>query len=303
MTTIEQFPNELILTCFSYLDFYHIYEIFFHLNTRFNQLILYQTKIHFNFSSISSRQIFTFCSQLNQLTKTSENYPYSIVAHGKHKLKLILEDDLFSETFSKLRSLTLSNTDCETICLIIFDYPTKLYENLEILNLLDNITEKNYKLKYNRECKKTLRDIQFNLIYLDLCNNLISSKMKSLKYLKLNFNRYPCGYRYYMGPNHIDLYFDQFTKENKSLSNLETLIIGCKVSISVSFTLSYMLLDSGYQTCTIVSLKTLTEKLLPRLSKLKNLLIDFLEFDNSWSGEERVCTIVVLRYYLLEILT
>jgi hypothetical protein len=239
MTTIEQFPNELISMCFSYLDFYHIYEIFFHLNTRFNQLILYQTKIHFNFSSIPPRKFFLFCSHLNQLARTSENYPYSIVAHDQHKLKLILEDDLFIETFSKLRSLTLSNTNCETICLIIFDYPTKLYENLEILNLLDNIIEKNYKLKYNIECKKPLRDIQFDLIYLDLCNNLISSKMKSLKYLKLNFNPYQCGCRQYMGPNHIDLYFDQFTKENKSLPNLETLIIGCKLSICLIYFIMY----------------------------------------------------------------
>ena len=125
----------------------------------------------------------------------------------------------------------LSNIDCETLCSIIFDYPTKLYENLENLSLLDNISEEDHKLKYNRECKNTLRDIQLDFIYLDLCNNLISSKMKLLKYLKLNFNPYRCGCRQYTSSNHVDLYFDRFTIENKSLSSLETLIIGCKLFI------------------------------------------------------------------------
>ncbi|CAF4244628.1 unnamed protein product, partial [Adineta steineri] len=38
---------------------------------------------------------------------------------------------------------------------------------------------------------------------------------------------------------------------------------------------------SGYSTSTIVSFETLTQKLFSRLPKLKNLLIDFLEFE-SW---------------------
>ncbi|CAF0913745.1 unnamed protein product [Adineta steineri] len=82
--------------------------------------------------------------------------------------------------------------------------------------------------------------------------------MKSLKYFKLNIEHYKSN-------SPFDLYFNTFTIENKSLSNLETLIIGY----------------SGYPTSTIVSFETLTQKLFPRLPKLKNLLIDFLEFE-SW---------------------
>ncbi|UJR11929.1 hypothetical protein I4U23_016107 [Adineta vaga] len=242
MTNLEQLPNELLLLCFVYLDFYSIYEIFFHLNLRFNQLIRYRTKIHLHLPSIPSGKFFQFCYQLKQYIETTENYPCILVAESKYKLKLILEDEFFTESFSKLRSLILSNVDCQTVGFIIFDCPTKLYENLERLSLLNNVTEYDRKSRYNIEW---------------LCNNLISSKMKSLKYLKLNI-------KHYKSESHFNLNFDEFTMENKSISNLETLIIGY----------------SGYHTYTIVSFETLTEKLLLRLSNLKNLLIDFLEFEN-----------------------
>jgi hypothetical protein len=49
-----------------------------------------------------------------------------------------------------------------------------------------------------------------------------------------------------------------------------------------------MSLDSGYRTYTIVSFETLTEKLLPRLPKLKNLLIDYLEFEDYCPEYKRV---------------
>ncbi len=154
ITKFEQLPNELILACLTYLNFYKIYEIFYCLNQRFNQLIPYQTKIHVDLSSIPSRQFLTFCFQLKQLIITSQNYPLSILAHDKHKLNLILEDDLFTETFSKLKSLTLSNMDTETIYSMIFDYPTKLYQTLERLTLLDGIEDEDYGLGSNRERKK-----------------------------------------------------------------------------------------------------------------------------------------------------
>ncbi|CAF0894498.1 unnamed protein product [Adineta steineri] len=160
-----------------------------------------------------------------------------------HFDNMAVEDEFFTESFSKLRTLILSNINSHTLAFIIFDCPTKLYENLENLVLLENITENNRQSRYNLEW---------------LCNNLISSKMKSLKYFKLNIEHYKSNSPFY-------LHFNTFTIENKSLSNLETLIIGY----------------SGYPTSTIVSFETLTQKLFPRLPKLKNLLIDFLEFE-SW---------------------
>ncbi|CAF4966436.1 unnamed protein product [Rotaria sp. Silwood1] len=177
ITKFEQLPNELLLMCFHYFDFFHLYEIFFYLNQRFNQLIQYETKIHIDLSLIPSRKFLTFCFQLNQLITTSENYPLSIVVHDKYRINLILEDDLFKDKFSKLKSLSLSNINVEIVYSIIFDKTAKLYESLEQLSLLDGIGAKHSGV-FDRE---------------NLCCKLISSKMKSLKYLNLNFKPHCCA--------------------------------------------------------------------------------------------------------------
>ena len=77
-----------------------------------------------------------------------------------------------------------------------------------------------------------LSDTELDFVYLDLCSNLISSKMKSLKYLKLNFLPYSCGCNLSFSStrsNYVDLQFNQLIIRNKSLSNLETLFIGSKL--------------------------------------------------------------------------
>ncbi|CAF2691827.1 unnamed protein product [Rotaria sp. Silwood2] len=220
--------------CFGYFDFYCLYEIFYCLNQRFKQLIQYQTKIHIDLSSIPSKNFLTFCFQLNQLITTSQNYPLSIVAHDQHKLNLILEDDLFQETFSKLKSLTLSNIDAKTIYSIIFDKPAKLYQSLERLSFLDKIKRENegsddIKRK-NTNAQLPLRH-KLDFVYLGLCSSLISSKMKSLKYLKLNFIPYwtGCECDWYTRSDYVYLEFIELAEREKSLSHLETLIIGGKV--------------------------------------------------------------------------
>lgn len=164
MTTLEQLPNELLLVCFRYLDFYHIHQIFYHLNFRFNQLIRYETKLHLCLSSIPSGKFLRFYYELQQYMKITEQYPYTIIAENKHILKLILEDDFFTtESFSKLRSLILSNIDSHTLGSIIFDYPTKLYENLENLSLLENVTECNQESRYDINCKNILAIINMSI--------------------------------------------------------------------------------------------------------------------------------------------
>ncbi|CAF3023173.1 unnamed protein product, partial [Rotaria sp. Silwood2] len=211
MTKFEQLPNELILMCFHYFDFYHLYEIFYYLNQRFNELIEYQTKIHIDLSPIPSKKMLRFCFQLNQLITASKNYPLSIVASDEHKFNLIF-DDLFKDQFSKLKSLTLSDINAATIDDIVFDETTKLYERLERLRLLGTIS------RGDGGIVDTER----------LCVGLISSEMKSLKYLNLDFNPHEpdceyCG-RF---KSFYYLYFDEskFWRE-KSLSHLETIIIG-----------------------------------------------------------------------------
>jgi hypothetical protein len=139
ITKFEQLPNELTLICFSYLNFYELYDIFFNLNQRFNQLIQYESKLYINLDSIPNTKLLTFFLNLNQFIETSQNYPLSVIAHDKYRLNVIFYDDLFKEKFSKLKSLTLSNIEIETIYSIIFETTAKLYESLRRLNLLNRI--------------------------------------------------------------------------------------------------------------------------------------------------------------------
>ncbi|CAF3875068.1 unnamed protein product, partial [Rotaria sp. Silwood1] len=212
-TKFEQLPNELILICFSYFDFYELCNLFFGLNQRFNQLIQYQTKMHINLSSIPSGKFFTFFFHLHRFMTTTQNYPLSIIANDTCELNVILQDDLFKEKFSKLKSLTLTNIDVEAIYPIIFEKKAELYNSLERLTLLE------------MDC--TADGGRFAIE--NLCNNLISSKMKILKYLNLNFQSYwcRCGHCSFEHDSITYLYFDVLTnREEKSLSSLETIIIG-----------------------------------------------------------------------------
>ncbi|CAF3968295.1 unnamed protein product [Rotaria sp. Silwood1] len=264
-TKFEQLSNELILICFSYFDFYELYDLFFSLNQRFNQLIQYQTKMHINLSSIPSGKFFTFFFHLNRFMTTTQNYPLSIIANDKCELNVILQDDLFKEKFSKLKSLTLTNIDVEAIYSIIFEKKAELYNSLERLTLL--------------EMDRTADGGRFAIE--NLCDSLISSKMKMLKYLNLNFQRFwcRCGRCSFEHDSITYLYFNILTnREEKSLSSLETIIIG---NIS----------DDDYgDSNTTVCFHSLITELLPCLPKLKNLIINSVHFeDYDYNQNHKVC--------------
>jgi hypothetical protein len=55
--------------------------------------------------------------------------------------------------------------------------------------------------------------------------------MKSLKYLNLNFKPYWCGCEcgLYTRSDYVYLDFDELARREKSISNLETIIIGSKL--------------------------------------------------------------------------
>ena len=112
ITKFEQLPNELILICFAYFNFYELYEIFSGLNQRFNQLIQHETKLSINLASIPQGKFLTFSIKLNQLITTSQEYPLSIVADDKHKLNLILYDDLFKDKFSQIKIIKIIKHGC-----------------------------------------------------------------------------------------------------------------------------------------------------------------------------------------------
>ncbi|CAF1239203.1 unnamed protein product [Rotaria sp. Silwood1] len=195
--------------------------------------------------SIPHGKFLTFCIKLNQLITTSQNYPLSIIAHDKHRFNLILEDDLFKNKFSKLKSLTLSNIDAKTIYSLIFDKTTKLNQSLERLSFLDEIS----------------REIEASNDIKRLCGSLISSKMKSLKYLKLNFIPYStwtgCECGWHTCSDYIYLEFVKLAERETSLN-----------------------ISNRYYATTTIYFHTLITDLLPCLPKLKNLLINAIHFED-----------------------
>ncbi|CAF4069747.1 unnamed protein product [Rotaria sordida] len=249
-TKFEDLPNELILMCFNYIDFYQLYETFFCLNPRFNKLILYDAKIHVDFGAIPSGKFLTFCFNLNQLTNTNKNYPLSIRADDEYQFYIFFEDDLFKDKFSKLKSLIINNIKIATLSNIIFDEKIKLNETLERLSLMEDISGEDYEIQ-------------------ELCNNLISSKMKSLKYLNLNFEIYECECEHdvYEPKDYVDLNFEELSIRENSLNNLKTIIIG------------YIPKNDRDFATTRISFYSLAEKLLPCLPKLKNLIINSVYLD------------------------
>jgi hypothetical protein len=125
ITKFEQLPNEVILICFSYFNFYWLYE----------KLILHQTKNSINLDSIPDENVFTFCFKLNHFLTITKNYPLSISTYNEQRFALIMKDNLFQDKFSKLKSLTLFDIHADPIFNAIFDRRAKLYKTLERLTL------------------------------------------------------------------------------------------------------------------------------------------------------------------------
>ncbi|CAF2721641.1 unnamed protein product [Rotaria sp. Silwood2] len=185
ITKFEQLSNELILICFSYFNFYELYETFSNLNQRFNHLIQYESKLYINLDLVPNTKFLTFCLNLNQFIATSQNYPLSVIAHDKYKLNVIFYDDLFKDKFSKLKSLTLSNITIETIYSIIFETAAKLYESLRRLSLLDEISTEDKREEDNNIQKICDDDDNYTISAPTLCfYSLITDLLPCLPKLK-----------------------------------------------------------------------------------------------------------------------
>ncbi|CAF5049019.1 unnamed protein product, partial [Rotaria sp. Silwood1] len=96
--------------------------------------------------------------------------------------------------------------------------------------------------------------------------------MKLLKYLHLNFEPYSCGCEHGLQSrdDYVNLKFEEFLRNEKSLSNMETIIIG------------YIPEDDNTETTTKLSFNTLLKNLLPYLPKLKNLIINSIDFNDNY---------------------
>ncbi|CAF1131750.1 unnamed protein product [Adineta steineri] len=212
VTTFEHLPNELILRCFSYFNFFELYDLFYDLNRRFHHLIRYESKLYIDLDAVSDAKRLTFYLNLNQIIATNQNYQLSIITENEHDLRILFYDNLFQDKLCNLKSLILSNVPVETIYSIIFETTAKLYEGLRHLKLLDGIKTKDKESEHDKIQK--------------LCNNLISSKMKSLIYLHINFDPYEYHDDTPSPLDDIYLEFEELSKRGESLSQLETLIIG-----------------------------------------------------------------------------
>lgn len=74
---------------------------------------------------------------MSQFLTTNQNNSLALQTYDEYRLNLILDDGLFKQKFSKLKSLTISNIDIDIISDTIFDEEIKLYEILERLTLIN----------------------------------------------------------------------------------------------------------------------------------------------------------------------
>ncbi|CAF1370637.1 unnamed protein product [Rotaria sordida] len=102
-----------------------------------------------------------------------------------------------------------------------------------------------------------------------LYSNLISSKMKSLKHLNLNFEICEWEHNMYNHEDYVDLNYKELSIRKNSLNSLETIIIG------------YIPKGNRDYSTTRISFYSLIDKLLPCLPKLKNLIINSIYLDES----------------------
>ncbi|CAF0744678.1 unnamed protein product [Adineta ricciae] len=112
-TTIEHFPNELLLDLFEYIDIRDLFDGFWNLNTRFNHLLRSSHKLALNLERNDQNSIDFFSNQITQLIlNTWENvdlkqFPnvQSLIIHHMTYDQL---QQLRSEVFPKLVYLSTS---------------------------------------------------------------------------------------------------------------------------------------------------------------------------------------------------
>lgn len=133
-TSFEHLPNELLLDIFDYFPLYDIHHLFYGLNTRFNQLIIYSCLRGYGIHSTKENNIFlkyilpsipsSQIQTLNLWHNTSyEQLIYDFPANLKHVNRLILKD---------LKNLSFYQ--CSRLL--------RLFPSLETLSMLDFHTQK-----------------------------------------------------------------------------------------------------------------------------------------------------------------
>ncbi len=199
VTHFEDLSNDLIYEIFEYIDAYHIYEGFFNLNTRFQNLLINSTvPIKINISSLSK--------------STFQSYYTHFIMPNKHRIKSLHLSNPFTIDFffsstedilkcSRLETLILHNIEpkcLENLLLRLISSP-----NLSSLvvcfgydsnkNTLYNLILQLPVLKY---CKIFLNDIEFGMVFRDARKSILplpfsTNKFSPIEHLVINDS---CGF-------------------------------------------------------------------------------------------------------------
>ena len=106
-TKFEDLPNELCLRyIFVSFDLYSLYRTFYHLNARYNQLVLSCRNLQLNLQTIP---VSKFISSLHHIgTLFSKNSLVSLRNGTSSQIDILTQDRLFTKLIRNIKSLTFS---------------------------------------------------------------------------------------------------------------------------------------------------------------------------------------------------
>ncbi|CAF3679157.1 unnamed protein product [Rotaria sordida] len=141
ITTFEDLSNELIYEIFEYLDFYHVFETFYDLNKRFQDLFIHSNlSIKINISSISKSKC--------------QRYLTHFIMHQTHRIKTLRLSNPFATdmtlllfpiitNLTRLESLIITNIESKYIKQIINHLSSLPMLSLLIIISIDTIKNQN----------------------------------------------------------------------------------------------------------------------------------------------------------------
>ena len=125
MTKFEDLPNELCLIyIFAFFDLYSLYRTFYHLNTRYKQLVLSCQNSQLNLRKIPSSCFLSIMYNIGSLF-SSESL-VSLRSGTNAQIDLLSQDRLFTKLIRNVKSLTFSQDASLHAMLQLLRYVTHL---------------------------------------------------------------------------------------------------------------------------------------------------------------------------------
>ncbi|CAF0722568.1 unnamed protein product [Adineta steineri] len=132
-TKFEELPNELCLRyIFVSFDLYSLYHTFYHLNKRYNQLVLSCQNLQLNLKKIPASEFIPSIYHIGTLF--SSDSVLSLQNGTSTQIDLLCQDRLFTNLISNIKSLTFSrDTSLDSICELL--NIESLQKTIEYLNV------------------------------------------------------------------------------------------------------------------------------------------------------------------------